>query len=108
MSNIVGNVAVTQDASFMDSIATSHALLTYCGGRTYSLSPNNSFLVISGSTISLLTNSVADVGVQNVLMTVSLTSYPEVASITKNLVVTITCEVQTLTFSMMPLALTTI
>lgn len=59
--------------------------------------------------MSLSTNSVADVGVYNVSLTVSLTSYSTVvASITKNLVVTITCEVQTLTFSTAPPASTTL
>jgi hypothetical protein len=51
---------------------------------------------------------VGDVGVYNVAMTVSLTNYPGVASITKNLVVTITCEVQTLTFTIAPSLLTTL
>ena len=109
MSNIVSLAAFTQDVSFLDSIATSHPNPTYCGARTYSLSPSLTFLTISGSSImSLSTNNVTDRGVYNVAMTVSLTSYPGVASLTKNLVVTITCEVQTLTFSTAPPASTTL
>jgi hypothetical protein len=44
------------------------------------------------------TTSGGDVGVHNVALTVSLTSYPGVASITKNFVVTITCEVLAINF----------
>ena len=58
--------------------------------------------------MSLSTAIVSDVGVYNVVMTVSLTSYSGVALITKNLVITITCEVQTLTFSTKPPASTTL
>ena len=85
--------AVTQDVSFLDSIATSHAVPVYCGARTYTLSPTHTFLTISGTTLSLATSLVTDVGMYNVDVTVSLTDYPGVASITKSFVVTITCEV---------------
>ena len=108
MSNKVSLAAVTQDISFLDSISTSHSDSTYCGARTYSLSQTLTFLTISGSTMSLSTTNVSDVGVYNVVMTVSLTSYSGVALITKNLVITITCEVQTLTFSTAPPASTTL
>ena len=47
--------------------------------------------------MSLSTTSVGDVGVHNVALTVSLTSYSVVASITKNFVVTIECEVLKIT-----------
>ena len=58
--------------------------------------------------MSLLTTSVSDVGTYNAALTVSLTSYSGVASITKNFTVTVTCEVQTLTFSTAPSASTTL
>ena len=93
MSNKVSLTAVTQDVSFLDSIATSNSNPTYCGTRTYSFSPAHSFLSISGSTMSLSTTTVSDVNVYNVDLTVSLTSYSGVTSITKSFVVTITCEV---------------
>ena len=85
--------AFTQDVSFLDSIATSRAVPAYCGARTYTLSPTHTFLTISGTTLSLATSLVTDVGMYNVDVTVSLTDYPGVASITKSFVVTITCEV---------------
>ena len=85
--------AVTQDVSFLDSIATSRSNPTYCGARTYLLSPAHSFLSISGSTMSLSTTNVSDVNVYNVNLKVSLTSYSGVTSITKSFEVTITCEV---------------
>ena len=93
MSNKVSLAAVTQDVSFLDSIATSHSNPTYCGARTYSLSPTHTFLSISGSTMSLSTTTLSDVNVYNVNLTVSLTNYSGVTSITKSFVVTITCEV---------------
>ena len=108
MSNKVSLAAVTQDFFFSDSVSTSRSDSTYCGARTYSLSPTLTFLTISGSTMSLSTANVSDVGVYNVEMTVSLTSYSGIALITKNLVITITCEVQTLNFSTAPPASTTL
>ena len=54
MSYKVSLAAVTQDISFTDTIATSHAgQPAYCGARTYTLSPTHTFLTISGSTMSL-------------------------------------------------------
>ena len=53
MSNKVSLAAVTQDISFLDSIATSRSNPTYCGARTYTFSPTRTFLTISGSTLSL-------------------------------------------------------
>ena len=58
--------------------------------------------------MSLVTSNVADVRIYFVDLTVSLSSYPLVASITKTIVVTITCEVQTLTISTPPPASTTV
>ena len=83
MNNKVNLAAVTQDVSFLDSIATSHAFPTYCGARTYLLSPTHTFLSISGSTMSLSTTNVNNVGVFNVDLSVSLTNYSGVARITK-------------------------
>ena len=109
MSYKVSLAAVTQDITFTDTIATSHSgQPAYCSTRTYTLSPIYTFLTISGSTMSLSTATVADVGTYNVSLTVSLTSYSGVASVTKNFVVTITCEVQTLTFTTAPPASTTL
>ena len=93
MSNKVSLAAVTQDFFFSDSVSTSRSDSTYCGARTYSLSPTLTFLTISGSTMSLSTANVSDVNVYNVDLTVSLTSYSGVTSITKSFIVTITCEV---------------
>jgi hypothetical protein len=93
MSYKVGETAVTQDVSFLDSISLTKGNLMYCSAKTYSLDPTYTFLTVSGSIVSLLTNSVSDVKEYNVDLRVSLTDYPGVASITKNLVVKIICEV---------------
>ena len=92
MSNKVGFTAVSEDLTFADTIATLHGNPAYCGSRTYSFSPTYSFLTITGTTMNLETSNVADVGPHNVAVTISLTDYPNI-KITKNLTVTITCEV---------------
>ena len=108
MTNKVSFASVTQDISFLDSIATSHATPAYCGSIKYTLSPTNSFLTISGSIMSLTTSIVADVGEYTVYLTVSLTDYPGITSITKSIVVKITCEVQTIIFATAPTGTTII
>ena len=57
----LSSVATTQDITFADSIATGHSNASYCGTRTYSLSPILSFLSISGTTLSLSTIIPTDV-----------------------------------------------
>ena len=108
MANKVGFAAVTQDVTFLDSKSTLHGIPDYCGNKSYMFSPTFSFLIISGTNLSLATSSVADVGVHNVNVTVSLPNYPGVSSITQAIIVTITCEVQNLTFSTTPVASTTL
>ena len=103
MSNSVSLTATTQDVTFADSKATFHANPSLCGSRTYTFSPAyaNAFLTITGTTMSLATLSVGDVGIHNVDLIIKLTDYyPSVPSITKNFNVTITCVVQTLAFSL--------
>ena len=104
MSNKVSLAAVTQDVTFADSIATGHSVPAYCGARTYTFSPIYTFLTISGTTLSLATSLVSDVGTYNVNMIVSLTDYSGVASITKLIVITITCEVFTITANTVPVS----
>jgi hypothetical protein len=93
----------------LDSITTSNGILNYCGTRIYTLLPNFAFLTISGTTMSLSTTSVGDVGVHGpISLTVSLQSYPRVATITKIFYATISCLVQTLAFVSAPAALSTV
>ena len=58
--------------------------------------------------MSLTTSIVADVGEYTVYLTVSLTDYPGITSITKSIVVKITCEVQTIIFATAPTGTTII
>ena len=81
MSTKVSQTATSKEISFDDLIGTSHTDPTYCGARTYSLSPNYSFLTISGTTLTLSTTNVADVNVYDVELTVSLASFSGIASI---------------------------
>ena len=108
MTNKVSLAPVIQDISFLDSIATGLSIPAHCGARNYSLLPTHSFLTISGTTMSLATSTVADVGEYPINLTVSLTNYTDVASITKSFTVTITCEVQTLNIWTAPAASTTV
>ena len=102
MSYSVSLAATTQDVTFADSKSTNYNNPTFCGARTYLLSQTHPFLTISGTTMSLSTSNVSDVGPYNLNLTISLTDYPGVPSILKNFVVTITCVVQTLIFSTPP------
>ncbi len=70
----------------------------YCGPRNYSFTVTKTFLSISGDTLSVQTDNEGDIDSHTIEITVSLTDYPLIPSITKSFVVTITCGVQTLTF----------
>jgi hypothetical protein len=99
----------TQDATFMDTIATSHSLPAHCGTRTYTFTPTKTFLtVISGSTLQVASNDPADVGTYNISMLVKLTDWPAIAGITKTFTVTVSCTVSTVSFSTSPIATKTI
>ena len=85
MSTKVSQTAATQDISFADLIGTAHGDPNYCGAKIYTISPSLSFLTLSGTILTLSTTNVADVNVYNVVLTVSLSSYPGVVSISKNI-----------------------
>ena len=71
--------STTQNIWFDDSVALLRSNPTYCGTRSYSLSTNHSFLKISGSTLTLSTNLVADAGTySNLSILVGLVDYPTV------------------------------
>jgi hypothetical protein len=99
----------TQGATFEDSVANSRTPADYCGARTYTFTPNLSFLtIINGSTLQVSTNDVNYVGLHNIRMEVKLKDFQQVAGIIKEFTVTITCTVSTLTFSQSPPASKTI
>ena len=102
MANTVSTAAVTQDVSFADSKATLHSNPTFCGARTYTFSSPLSpltFLILSGTTLSLSTTLPGDIGLYPVDMTVSLTDYSGVPVLTKRFQVIITCIVTSLTLT---------
>ena len=71
--------STTQNIWFDDSVALGRSDLTYCGTRSYSLSTDHSFLIISGNTLTLSTNLVAVAGTYNNLsISVGLVDYPTV------------------------------
>jgi hypothetical protein len=74
---------------------------------TYTLSPNSGFLSISGTTISLATMNVADIGPHSMVLTIAMANYLTI-TLTKSFTATITCVVQTLTFTTVPAASTTL
>jgi hypothetical protein len=76
--------AATQEITFADTISESHLNPTYCGARTYNISPNYNFLTISGTTLNLFTIDVLNCGTYKIALKISLTDYPMISSITKN------------------------
>ena len=89
--------------SFTDTIGTIHLNQAYCGARSYTWTPALSFLTINGSTLSLYTNSLTDVGSQVVTLSIGLASYPDFPPIMVAFTVEVTtCEVLSLNFSTSP------
>ena len=108
MISYVNVPAVNQAFSFTNSSTpTIPSWSTYCGPMTYSLTPTSGFLSISGTTISLATTNVADVGPHSMVLTVAMANYPAM-TLTKSFTVTITCVVQILTFTTVPSASNTL
>lgn len=83
MSTFVSGTAATQDVSFLDTISISHSNPSYCGPRTYTFSPILSFLSVSGSTLTLSSTNPNDVSVNIVTITVALTNYSTIATVSK-------------------------
>ena len=79
----VTQAAVTQDITFADTIAAGHGNASYCGPRTYTLSPSINVLTISGSTMTLASTSPADVATSQITLTVKLVDYPMVTELSK-------------------------
>ena len=99
MSYVLAASAATETNPFPNSRATSAANSNYCGANTYIFSPTKTFLTVSGSSISVSTSNLVDVGVHVVAVTVSLTNYPSVPSITQNFTITISCTVTSFTIT---------
>ena len=93
MNYVLTAATYTVSNPFPNSVATNRGNPNYCGANTYTFVPTKTFLTVSGSTISVETSNVADNGLHNVAVTVSLTNYPGVPSITQNLAITIMCVV---------------
>ena len=102
MSTKVSQTAATQDISFADLIGTNHANPSYCGARTYSLSPTHSFLTISGTILTFSTTNVADVNMYSVNITVFLASFPAIPALTKTFTVEVICEVISIVENLIP------
>ena len=94
--------AATQTTPFLNTVATGQSNPTYCGANTFAFSPAKTFLSVSGNIISVSTSDPADVNTYSITVTVSLTDYPSIPSISKTFTITITCVVQTLSFSLVP------
>jgi hypothetical protein len=83
--------STTQDIFTKDSVANAKSDDTFCGTRSYSMSLSNSFLSISGNTLTLSPSAVTDAATYNMNITVGLVSYPTVATITLPITLVITC-----------------
>ena len=108
MTYQIAATAVTQTTPFPNTLATFLSNPNFCGANTFSFSPTKTWLTVSGNTISVATSNVADVGTFSITVTVSLTDYPPpaVASISKTFTITISCAVQTVSFSTSPVSTT--
>ena len=73
--------STTKNIWFDYSVAFGRSNPTYCSTRSYTLSTNHSFLIISGTTLTLSTNSIAFAGNYNVDITVALVDYSNVSPI---------------------------
>ena len=73
--------STTKNIWFDYSVAFGRSNPTYCSTRSYTLSTNHSFLSISGTTLTLSTNSIAFAGNYNVDITVALVDYSNVSPI---------------------------
>ena len=91
--------AATQTTPFLNTVATGQSNPTYCGANTFSFSPAKTFLSVSGNIISVSTSDPADVNTYSITVTVSLTDYPSVASISKTFTITNDCAVTSLTIT---------
>jgi hypothetical protein len=98
---IPANSATTQDVNFTQSNGR-----VGCGPRTYTFSPNYTFLTHTGSAadsfmtgnlLNLSTTDPTTEGPHAVALTVTLTLYPTI-TVTKNFTVTIICVVNTMSF----------
>jgi hypothetical protein len=69
---------------------------------SYTLSPNSGFLAISGTTMSLATTNVADVGQKSIVLTIAMTSYPTI-TLVNSFIANITCVITNLIFTTAPL-----
>lgn len=79
---------------FTDSVSTFKNSANYCGQYIYALSPEYSFLSISGNSIVLMTSNLLDIGIYtDSILTVSLADYPTSTPFTSGFKVTIQCLV---------------
>ena len=108
MTYQIAATVVTQTTPFPNTVATSQSNSIFCGANTFSFSPTKTWLTVSGNTISVTTSTVADVGTFSINVTVSLADYPPpgVASISRTFTITISCVVQTVSFSTSPVSTT--
>jgi hypothetical protein len=104
----VTTAAISQNVFFLDSVATGHSDNAYCGPRTYTLSQTYPWLSIASDTMTVVTSDLSTVNTYNLSLTVGLTNYPSVPTVTKNFVITITCTITTLAFTSQPPASTSL
>jgi hypothetical protein len=98
LPNLTTDVAVSLSSSisFEDLVSQGYGIPGYCGPQVVTFSgglPMYLQLDQEMRTLTLYTTNVLDVGTHNLQMNVGLANYPTVPSLTKNFVVTITCQV---------------
>jgi hypothetical protein len=94
------------DISINDAIGTSHTDQTYCGARSFVLSPSPAIVSISGNTLTLNPLLPADAGSWDVTLAVGLAAYPTIATISIQFKIAVVCTVTGLNFATSPSNLT--
>ena len=80
MTNTVNLSSVSQTfALASDSVSTAMSITSLCGPIEYSIAEGYSFMQVTAGTISLGSNSMADVGTHTATLKAKLTNYPAVA-----------------------------
>jgi hypothetical protein len=80
LSTIVG-VSNSLEISFDDAIGTVHTDQTYCGPRSFLLTPSPTFASISGNTLTINPTLVSEASTQDVTLTVGLVNYTAIPTI---------------------------
>jgi hypothetical protein len=94
--------ATSQNIFYADAVSTAHSNPTYCGPRTYTLTPSKTWWSVASDTLTVQTSTLSDVGVYPMSLTTCLANWGSIPCITTTFTITITCTVTSLAFTVVP------